>query len=101
MRTKAGKTITTWFFPMHPDYLDCFTAWVTYLRDDRMFGGEDALFPKPERCLMDGKFVFDTLSREIYANSSQVNAVFRKAFEQVLMHPHHPQSAQNLGAGTE
>jgi integrase/recombinase XerC len=38
--------------------------------------------------------VFDRLSREIYANSSNVNTVFRKAFEQVQMHPHHPHSVR-------
>lgn len=92
VRTKGGKTITTWFFPMHSDYLECFSAWVTYLRCDKMFGPEDALFPKPERRLVNGKFAFDTLSRDIYANASQVNAAFRKAFEQVQMRPYTPHS---------
>jgi len=88
VRTKGGKTITTWFFPMHPDYLACFASWVTYLRNDKMFGQEDALFPRPERRLVNGKFVFDTLSREIYANGSKVNEVFKTAFAQVQMHPY-------------
>jgi integrase len=88
VRTKGGKTITTWFFPMHPDYLACFTEWVKYLRDDRMFGPEDALFPRPERRLQNGKFLFDTLSREIYSNGSKVNEVFKNAFAQVQMHPY-------------
>ncbi|KAJ01514.1 tyrosine-type recombinase/integrase [Sulfitobacter mediterraneus] len=88
VRTKGGKTITTWFFPMHPDYLACFTNWVTYLRNDKMFGPEDALFPKPERRLVNGKFVFDRLSRENYANGAKVNEVFKGAFEQVQMHPY-------------
>ncbi len=92
VNTKAGKTITTWFFPMHPDYLDYFTAWVNFLRDDRFFGPEDALFPKPERRMVDGKFAFDTLSRDTYSNSSQVNGVFRNAFSQVQMHPYTPHS---------
>jgi len=92
VRTKAGKTITTWFFPMHPDYLVNFTDWVGFLRNEKMFGPEDALFPRPERRLVDGKFVFDTLSREIYANGSKVNEVFRTAFAQVQMHPYHPHS---------
>lgn len=73
VRTKAGKTFTTWFFPMHPDYLACFTKWVNYLRNDKMLGPEDALFPQPERRLVNGKFLFDTVSREIYANGSIVN----------------------------
>lgn len=88
VRTKGGKTITTWFFPMHPDYLASFTNWVTYLRNDKMFGPEDALFPKPERRLVNGKFVFDRLSRENYANGAKVNEVFKGAFEQVQMHPY-------------
>lgn len=92
VRTKGRKTITTWFFPMHPDYLSCFTAWVTYLRDDKFYGPEDALFPKPERRLVDGKFNFGTLSRDIYASDSQVNKVFRQTFMQVQMRPYIPHS---------
>lgn len=79
---------------MHPDYLASFTDWVTYLRNDRMFGPEDGLFPKPERRLVNGKFVFDSLSREIYANGSKVNEVFRNAFTLVQMHPYHPHSVR-------
>ena len=94
IRTKASKAITTWFFPMHPDYLECFTKWVTFLREVKMFGAEDALFPKPERRLADGMFAYDTLSRDIYANSAQVSAVFRKAFEQVQLYPCNLHSAR-------
>lgn len=88
VRTKGGKTITTWFFPMHPDYLACFTDWVNYLRVDKMFGQEDALFPRPEGRLVGGKFAFDRVSHDIYANGAKVNEVFRNAFTQVQMHPY-------------
>lgn len=94
VRTKGGKTIKTWFFPMHPDYLACFTDWVAYLRNDKMFGQEDALFPKPERRLVNGKFLFDRVSRQTYANGAMVNKVFRTAFEQVQMHPYWAHSAR-------
>jgi hypothetical protein len=73
---------------MHPKYLACFTKWVVFLRDEKMFGPEDALFPRPERRLDNGKFVFDTVSRDIYANGSIVNEVFKAAFAQVQMHPY-------------
>lgn len=88
VRTKRSKTITTWFFPMHPDYLTFFADWVIYLNKVKMFGQEDALFPCPERRFLDGKFVFDTVSREIYANGSKVNEVFKNAFAQVQMPPY-------------
>lgn len=94
VHTKGGKTITTWFFPMHPQYLVCFTNWVAFLRNDKMFGQEDALFPRPERRLVNGKFVFDTLSRRNYANGAKVNEVFRGAFEQVQMQPYGAHSAR-------
>jgi hypothetical protein len=53
-----------------------------------MFGSEDALFPRPERRLVNGKFAFDIVSRDIYANGSIVNEVFKAAFAQVQMHPY-------------
>lgn len=90
--TKASKTIMTFFFPMHPDYLAYFTEWMSYLRDEKFFGAEDALFPKPEQRTVDGKFAYDNLSRNPYANSAHVNAVFRSAFAQVQLHPYTPHS---------
>ena len=77
---------------MHPDYLACFTEWVNYLRDEKFFGAADALFPKPERRMIEGKFVYDHLSRDPYAGSAHVNAVVRGAFGQVQMHPYTPHS---------
>lgn len=96
VRTKGGKTFTTWFFPMHTDYLACFTSWVAYLRDEKMFGAEDALFPRPERRLVNGKFVFDAVSRDIYANGSKVNEVFQTAFAQVQLHPYGAHSVRKM-----
>lgn len=96
VNTKASKTFTTWFFPMHPEYLECFTAWVEYLRNEKLFGPEDALFPKPVRKLVEGKFNFEALSREPYANTSQVNAMFRNAFAQVQLPQYSPHSVRKV-----
>tara|TARA_B110001469_G_C9497062_1_gene248413 strand:+ start:152 stop:697 length:546 start_codon:yes stop_codon:yes gene_type:complete len=77
---------------VHSDYLTYFTEWVICLREEKFFGAEDALFPKPEQRLVDGRFVYDQLSRDPYANSAQVSAVFRGAFAQVQLHPYTPHS---------
>jgi len=92
VKTKNRKTFTTTFFPVDPAYLDCFTRWVNFLRDEKLFGPEDALFPKPERRLEGGKFVFDTLSREQYSSAQKVNQIVRTAFTNVQMHPYTPHS---------
>lgn len=88
VHTKGGKSIKTWFFPMHPDYLACVTAWEEFLRTDKLFGPEDPLFPRPACRLVNGTFAFDTLSRDFYANGAKVNEVFKSAFTRVQMHPY-------------
>ncbi len=93
--TKFSKTFTTWFFPVDPAYLDCFTAWVDFLRSDKLFGQEDALFPKPERRLVQGKFVFDTLSRDCYSGTGPINKILRNAFAMVQLPEYTPHSIRS------
>lgn len=83
VNTKNGKTIDTWFFPVDAAYLECFEAWVRYLQDERLFGREDALFPKPEVKAVNGKFQTVGLSRENYANASKLIRIIREAFAMV------------------
>lgn len=92
VKTKNSKTFTATFYPVDPSYLDCFTRWVNFLRNDKFFGPEDALFPKPERRLVAGKFSFTTLSREPYVNAHKINEVVRNSFSKVQMHPYTPHS---------
>lgn len=92
VKTKKRRVFTTTFFPVDPAYLVCFERWVNFLRDEKLFGPEDALFPKPERRLVAGKFVYDTLSRERYSNSHKVNQIVRTAFSNVQLHPYTPHS---------
>lgn len=46
VKTKASKTIYTWFFPVVHEFRDCFERWVAYLREERLFGPDDPLFPQ-------------------------------------------------------
>ena len=80
VNTKAAKTFTTWFFPVDSSYLECFRAWVIYLRQNLLFGHEDALFPKPQMGLVDGGFAALGLSRDTYANAGKIREVIKAAF---------------------
>ena len=80
VKTKFSKTFTTWFLPVDPAYLECFTAWVNHLRQNLLFGHDDALFPKPEMGLADGSFAALGLSRETYANAGKIREVIKAAF---------------------
>lgn len=80
VRTKNGKTFTTTFFPVDPVYREAFETWVTYLREERLYGHADALFPKVEVDLASGRFAAHGLSREPYAGGQAIAKVVKAAF---------------------
>ena len=85
VNTKNGKTIDTWFYPVDPAYRECFEAWVRYLQDDKLFGREDALFPKPEIKVVGGRFQTVGLSRQNYSGASKLIHIIREAFAMVQL----------------
>lgn len=80
VKTKFSKTFTTWFMPVGQDYLECFADWVNYLRQDLLFGNDDALFPKPKVTSSNGAFAVVGLSRDIYSNASAIREAIKSAF---------------------
>jgi site-specific recombinase XerC len=80
VRTKRAKTFTTWFFPVGDDIRKIFIDWVVFLREQKGFGPEDALFPKSKVAPgYDLAFRAVGLDRETWANASPVRAIFKKA----------------------
>ena len=83
VKTKASKTIQTWFFPVDPAYREFFTGWVTHLRHERLFGPNDALFPKTRIAAVYGRFTPVGLHRTPYADASRLRESVKAAFETV------------------
>jgi integrase/recombinase XerD len=92
VRTKNSKTIETWFFPVDPMYRAAFERWVRHLREDRLFGPGDAIFPKLQMDSHEGRFVCRGLSRDPYANAQPVIALVRKAFREAGLPQYTPHS---------
>jgi integrase len=92
VKTKFAKTFTSWFLPVDAAYLECLTDWITFLRQDRLFGHDDALFPKPEQGLIDGSFATIGLSRETYGNAGKIREVIKNAFINAGLPPFAPHS---------
>lgn len=80
VQTKNGKPIETWFLPIDEMYLMAFEGWFTHLRETLLFGPGDAVYPKPEQTLKNGRFIHDTLSRNPYCNSQKITATIKAAF---------------------
>jgi integrase/recombinase XerD len=96
VKTKNSKTITTFFLPVDEEYLDCFRAWVTYLKQDRLFGATDALFPPPEMKVLDGAFTVAGLKREIYKNANAIRQAIKEAFVRADLPPFTPHARFRL-----
>jgi integrase/recombinase XerD len=81
VKTKFSKSFTTWFFPVGDDVRGVVEEWVVYLRDQKLSGGDDPLFPATE--VVNGtdlKFETSGLSRRHWSNAGPIRAIFRSAF---------------------
>lgn len=91
VKTKGAKTFMCQFFPVDEAYRACFAAYVTFLRDIKLFGPEDALFPKAQIGVVAGHgFSNLGLARDGFADASKLNTIIKKAFATVQMHPFTP-----------
>lgn len=91
VKTKAAKTIHCQFFPVGAAYRNCFCAYVTYLREVKLFGPEDALFPKALMGVVEGQgFANLGLAREPFANAAKLNTIIKGAFAAVQMPEYTP-----------
>ena len=80
VKTKNSKTFNTYFLPVDLDYLACFTAWVTHLKTEALFGPDDPLFPPAKVKAIDGAFQVIGLNREIYKNANAIREAIKDAF---------------------
>lgn len=93
VKTKGAKTIHCQFQPVDPAFRSFFVNWVRYLTDEKLFGPEDALFPKAKIGVVTGQgFANLGLLREGYAGSAKINAIVCGAFAAVQMPKYTPHS---------
>lgn len=91
VNTKNAKTIMCQFFPVDSAYRDCLASYLTFLREVKLFGPEDALFPKARVGVVEGQgFTNLGLAREGFANAAKLNTIIRGAFAAVQMPEYTP-----------
>jgi len=90
VKTKNAKTFTTYFLPVDPEYLGNFTDWVNHLKNDLLFGPDDALFPPAKIKPIEGEFKVVGFERQIYKNANAIRAVIKDAFTRADLPPFTP-----------
>jgi integrase len=93
VNTKFRKTMTTWFFPVGDDITSILKDWITYLKEELHFGGNDPVFPKTkvertQACV----FAATGLTREHWQGAGAIRLIFKQVFECANLPYYHPHS---------
>jgi hypothetical protein len=79
--TKFAKRIETFFFPIGEDLEAIVTDWVRYLREVKLFGDDDPVFPRtrvrPNRQMV---FASDGVEPMFWSSAAPIRAIFKAAF---------------------
>jgi integrase len=96
VKTKFSKTFSTFFFPVGKEIREIVADWVSYLRDEKLWGNDDPLFPStlieigPSR-----RFEVTGLKREHWSTTTPIRNVFREAFANASLPYFNPHSFRN------
>jgi integrase len=81
VKTKNSKTFTTYFFPVGDEIRGIVAEWISYLREEKLWGNDDPLFPATR--IAPGpthEFEVSGLERKQWSNATPIRTIFREAF---------------------
>lgn len=96
VRTKFSKTFKTFFLPVGDEIRAVVVEWVRYLREDKLWGNDDPLFPAtrvtPGPTL---QFEVAGLRRGHWSSASPIRNIFRESFIRTGVPYFNPHSFRN------
>jgi integrase len=96
VKTKFSKTFDTFFFPVGEEIHEIVVDWVTYLREVKLWGNDDPLFPATRVVLNKARqFAPSGLSREHWRSATSIREIFREAFLAAGLPYFNPHSLRN------
>jgi len=96
VRTKFGKRIDTFFFPVGDEIQKVFVDWVKELREQKLYGMNDPVFPKTKKDLDQNHcFTYQGLEATCWTSASSIRDIFREAFQNAGLEYFNPHSFRN------
>lgn len=96
VKTKFSKTFNTFFFPVGDEVRGIVAEWVTYLRDEKLWGNDDPLFPATRIALgATRQFEVAGLAQDHWSTASPIRTIFRDAFVSAGLPYFNPHSFRN------
>lgn len=94
--TKYSKTFTTFFFPVGDEIRQIIADWVIYLREVKLWGNDDPLFPATHMVVgASHQFEAAGLKREHWRSAAPIRTIFRDAFRAAGLPYFNPHSLRN------
>jgi len=96
VKTKFSKSFTTFFFPVGDEVRGIVADWVTYLREEKLWGNDDPLFPATRTVVgSDHQFEAAGLKRTHWSSAAPIRTIFRGAFQAVGLPYFNPHSLRS------
>ncbi len=96
VKTKFGKTFNTFFFPVGEEVYEIVVMWVEYLREHKLWGNDDPLFPATRVTVGSSRqFEVAGLGRDQWSSASPIRSIFRGAFVNAGLQYFNPHSFRN------
>jgi integrase/recombinase XerD len=81
VKTKFGKTIYTYFFPVGEDIEQIIIDWINYLYKTKLFNPDSPVFPKTKLILdKNNAFIADGIEPVCWKSANQIRKIFKDAF---------------------
>jgi integrase len=96
VNTKFSKTFNTYFFPVGEEIRNIVAEWVSYLREEKLWGNDDPLFPATHIALgATRQFEVSGFERDHWSSASPIRTIFREAFVRAGLPYFNPHSFRN------
>lgn len=96
VRTKFSKRIDSFFFPVGDDIKNIFIEWIRYLREVKLYGNNDPVFPRTKLVHdKDKSFTSQGLEPLHWATTTGVRQIFKDAFQNAGLPYYNPHSLRN------
>ncbi len=93
VKTKFSKTFTTYFFPVGDDIHEIVADWVRFLREEKLWGNDDPLFPATQVAVGKSRqFEPCGLNRKHWSTATPIRKIFHHAFERAGLSYYNPHS---------
>ena len=95
--TNTRGSAPYYFVPVGDEIRDIVVDWVTYLRQTKLWGNDDPLFPATEMVVgANRRFEVAGLKRQHWSGAAPIRAIFRRAFQSAGVRYFNPHSMRDM-----